>query len=131
MRRFSDLFERASIDEAFLDVTAAASAACASEPPYESCMRGAHNERVEEMLSYAGDVAAGSDAWTPDVSDAFDVHLLAGARICNELRAAVAAELGYTVSGGIAHNKVCVEMAACTLHRSRGLPPTCAIAASP
>jgi nucleotidyltransferase/DNA polymerase involved in DNA repair len=47
----------------------------------------------------------GIDGGVVDAQHAFDSRLLRGAAITAQIRAAVKKELGYTVSGGIAHNK--------------------------
>jgi nucleotidyltransferase/DNA polymerase involved in DNA repair len=47
----------------------------------------------------------GIDGAVVDAQHAFDSRLLRGAAITAQIRAAVRQELGYTVSGGIAHNK--------------------------
>ena len=97
--------EKASIDEAYLDVT----------------------ERVQELrrnLSSASE-AAGEDfaAWpTPESSDSAvygqidlanenDLRLLLGAKICQQARAAVTAHTSFTCSGGISHNKMLSKLA--------------------
>jgi DNA polymerase eta len=99
------LVEKASIDEAYLDVT----------------------QRVQEMrrnLSLASE-AAGEEflGWpTPessnsavygeiDMANENDLRLLLGAQICQMARAAVQAQTNFTCSGGISHNKMLSKLA--------------------
>lgn len=45
-----------------------------------------------------------------------DVKLKIGADICNEVRKMVKEQLGFSMSGGIAHNKTLAKIA-CGLHK--------------
>ena len=86
--------EKASIDEAYLDVTA----------------------EVDEITRVGGDaltsaiergVAESGVVEPPDVlASDVDRRLAVGASVCADVRRAVFEKLGYTVSGGVAHNKV-------------------------
>ncbi|CAM9285497.1 unnamed protein product [Scytosiphon promiscuus] len=93
--------ERASIDEAYLDLTEEVAKICqeaeagkgegVGDPP-ETDLQGAAGHRV-------------------DTTSAFDRALLAGARLTAAMRLAVENELGFTVSAGIASNKVLAKLA--------------------
>ena len=90
--------ERASVDEAYVDVT----------------------REVDANLKNASDVAArlaaGLEAsghvraLRPEASVA-ETRLALGAEACRRARAAVFAKTGYTMSGGIAHNKMLAKLA--------------------
>ncbi|CAM9159339.1 unnamed protein product [Ectocarpus fasciculatus] len=93
--------ERASIDEAYLDLTEEAAKLC---------------QEVE--AGNARDVAdspetdlQGTAGHRVDPTNAFDRALLAGARLTAAMRLAVEQELGFTVSAGIASNKVLAKLA--------------------
>ncbi|KAG0625135.1 hypothetical protein M758_2G030400 [Ceratodon purpureus] len=110
-RRYSKLCERASIDEAYLDV---------SEPV---------EEMLEKDIDWEGELlrllepASGSERTSKGVPvmlieggslavyNAYDRRLLAGAIIADQMRAAVRNELGYTISVGIASNKLLAKIA--------------------
>ena len=89
--------ERASIDEAYIDVTEEVDAATAAES--------------SDTAARAGIAASGAVvALEPDVSEP-DRRLAIGAAICARVRAAVWRETGYTMSGGVAHNKMLAKLA--------------------
>ncbi|KAK9812531.1 hypothetical protein WJX73_006603 [Symbiochloris irregularis] len=102
--------ERASIDECYLDLTVEARkrlSAAAGHPP-----RPTSFERVH-VCTEQGPVEDARDWWDRnDQSWGDGERLLATtAAIMVELRAAVRAELGYTCSAGIAHNKILAKLA--------------------
>ena len=85
-RRYSPTVERASIDEAYLDLTEVVAKRF-----------NAGNYEIE----WKGKVIGGE--FVPK-SEA-DIKLMIGAQIINTVRSTVHSELGYTCSAGIAHNK--------------------------
>ncbi|XP_068629760.1 DNA polymerase eta [Battus philenor] len=112
LQRHTPLFERASIDEAYLDITI---------PVKQRLDTLDVNTITKAMLPNT--FALGyetlddfiSDVWNCN-SDSLDfdyVHtkqLLVGAVIVSEIRAAVFNETGYECSAGIAHNKIMAKL---------------------
>ncbi|XP_048479605.1 DNA polymerase eta isoform X2 [Plutella xylostella] len=112
LQKFTTLLERASIDEAYLDITA---------PVLERL-------KTADISSVTSDAMPNTFALGYDNLDQFisDVHnygsdsidfdhdnakmLLVGAAIVSEIRAAVYAETGYRCSAGIAHNKILAKL---------------------
>ncbi|CAM6090320.1 unnamed protein product [Calypogeia fissa] len=104
-RRFSDVYEKASIDEAYLDVTA----------------------KVEEMINQGRNwdhelqrLLDNNEQGSPSMVvldgplvpfNSYDRRMLAGAIIADQIRACVRNELGYTCSVGIATNKLLAKIA--------------------
>ena len=86
--------EKASIDEAYVDLTDLA--------------RG----ELETVLSDPGAWAAarGSGKWDPDAEDDYDALLVAGSSVCMRLRAIVKEQLGYEMSAGIAPTKMLAKL---------------------
>eukprot|EP00854_Cymbomonas_tetramitiformis_P016598 gene16598-19714_t len=116
-QRYTPLCERASIDEAYLDLTASPPSAylllrpleCMAAQVEESlrgCTSGSQG-RQEEDFGPADDQVLGGIRRT----DALDRRLMIGGKLVAQLRSAVASELGYTVSAGIAHNKMLAKLA--------------------
>ncbi len=104
-QRFCPLVERASIDEAYLDLTAQVDKLYAQ-------YQAAPNEQKEWkwqslVLGGGGGSAGGGTGAATDFapSSETEIRLYFGAQIVAEVRAAVFAELGYTCSGGVAHNR--------------------------
>ena len=94
--------ERASIDEAYVDVTREVDAAMAEGSD--------SNISVEEMVR-AGVASSGAVVeLTPSTSE-HDRRLAIGAYICAKLRDAVFQRTGFTMSGGVAHNKMLAKLA--------------------
>jgi len=97
--------ERASIDEAYVDVTREVDAIlrdAASRENDESLV----SSRVASGVNASGFVRA----LRPDASVS-DRRLALGADACRRARAAVFEKTGYTMSGGIAHNKMLAKLA--------------------
>ncbi|XP_078391386.1 DNA polymerase eta [Cetorhinus maximus] len=146
MSRFA-VIERASIDEAYVDLTAVA----------RQRVREMEGQRVDHSLlkttfvegfprhdhvQPSGDPAtqreeqrrAGIEAWLDSLpshcdQDSPDLQLTAGALIVEEMRAAVEAETGYRCSAGISHNKVLAKLS-CGLNKPnrQTLLPMCSVA---
>ncbi|DBA89011.1 TPA: hypothetical protein ACH3X2_000227 [Trebouxia sp. C0005] len=101
--------ERASIDECYLDLTEEAHkrlAASGGQPPLPI-----NPDRVH-ICGQDGDEAV-ADWWKrhPEQWQAGELLLACGATAVADLRAAVAAELDYSCSAGIAHNKILAKLA--------------------
>jgi DNA polymerase eta len=101
--------ERASIDEAYLDLTEAAAARLAATggpPPAPPAAAGA-------AVCAAGGGLADAAAWfarPPAAWGPGEALLAAGAAIVAERRAAVLAALGYTTSAGVAHTRLLAKL---------------------
>ena len=91
--------ERASIDEAYLDVTAEVDAVLLGDP-----------EDIAARVRLGVDASGAVAPLDPDAS-ALDRRLAIGADVCRRARAAVFAETGFTMSGGVAHNKMLAKLA--------------------
>ncbi|KAG6541300.1 hypothetical protein Mapa_017353 [Marchantia paleacea] len=103
-RRFSDLCEKASIDEAYLDVTSRVE---------KMMIQGCNWD--QELHRLIGNQEEGSETIVLDgplvTFNSYDRRMLAGAIIAEKIRAAVRNELGYTCSVGIATNKLLAKIA--------------------
>ncbi|KPJ00150.1 DNA polymerase eta [Papilio xuthus] len=112
LQRFTPLFERASIDEAYLDITI----------PVQQRMQTLNVNTLKKdmapntfVLGYDSieDFIAEVQGCSSDNID-FDYEqakqLLVGATIVSEIRAAVFNETGYECSAGIAHNKIMAKL---------------------
>lgn len=92
--------ERASIDEAYVDVTREVDAAVATANAAEI------DEMVRDGIRRTGAVVP----LTPSTSE-HDRRLAIGAHVCAGIRASVLQRTGFTMSGGIAHNKMLAKLA--------------------
>jgi DNA polymerase eta len=117
--RFSPLCEKASIDEAYLDLTAQVEALLTQNPEPETAPVY-NNQETASASSKSEPISMGTVQARPDVivldgplnpSNEYDRRLLAGATIVAQLREAVFHELGYTCSAGIAPNKLLAKLA--------------------
>ncbi|XP_049866724.1 DNA polymerase eta [Pectinophora gossypiella] len=112
LQKFTTLLERASIDEAYLDITA----------PVQERLKSLNVNTVTTEI-IPNTYALGYDSVEDFVSDVhscssdsieFDYEharrLLVGAVIVSEIRAAVYEETGYRCSAGIAHNKILAKL---------------------
>ncbi|XP_039756665.1 DNApol-eta isoform X2 [Pararge aegeria] len=113
LQKFTPLLERASIDEAYLDITAPVRTRLATLDvqtlrgdmmPDTFCVGYG---RLEEFVSEV--LAGGSDCIDFDPEHA--KQLLVGALIVSEIRAAVRAETGYACSAGVAHCRSLAKLA--------------------
>lgn len=92
------VFERASIDEAYFDVTA----------EVERRMRRARTDDVAGAPDLSGTVVVGDKL---DLGSDLDRRLAVGAAIAAEIRARVWSQCSYTVSAGICFNKMLAKFA--------------------
>ncbi|XP_048452959.1 DNA polymerase eta isoform X2 [Rhincodon typus] len=134
MSRFA-VIERASIDEVFVDLTAAAHQRCCKLEGQRIDGRLLETTFVEGFSPYnqaeqPGDPAvqrekarrAGLDSWldslplTSQDGECPELLLTVGALIIEEMRAAVEQETGYTCSAGVSHNKVLAKLS-CGLNK--------------
>ncbi|XP_063821476.1 DNA polymerase eta [Ostrinia nubilalis] len=112
LQKFTTLLERASIDEAYLDITA----------PVQERLKTINVNSVTTDL-IPNTYALGYDSVDQFIDDIhncgcdsidFDYEhakeLLVGAIIVSEIRAAVYEETGYRCSAGIAHNKILAKL---------------------
>ncbi|KAJ8906386.1 hypothetical protein NDN08_002879 [Rhodosorus marinus] len=88
--------ERASIDEAYLDLT-----------DMVKKRRGIRDN--DENLSRASDSIILGEGLDPSRKD--DLSLIIGSEITSDLRRMIREELGYTCSAGVAHNKTLAKLA--------------------
>ena len=94
--------ERASIDEAYVDVTREVDAAVATT----NQRRDRRDGPRRGIIRRTGAVVP----LTPSTSE-HDMRLAIGAHICAGIRAAVLHQTGFTMSGGVAHNKMLAKLA--------------------
>eukprot|EP00912_Choanoflagellata_sp_UC4_P000673 UC4_evm3s420 len=90
------IIEKASVDEAYIDVTSLAQAQLKWEHGQSSLVKDMFAST--HVLGLSSNV--GESSWNRDVT------LLVGAQIAAELRAAILTKTGYTCSAGIACNKL-------------------------
>lgn len=102
LAELAPLMERVSIDECYVDVTAAAAANAQLRAAEGADMHTGH-----DVASVFGDTAA----WVATRSDPLDSLLLEGAALCAALRSAVQEATGFTMSAGIAHTKLVAKLA--------------------
>ncbi|XP_017770265.1 PREDICTED: DNA polymerase eta [Nicrophorus vespilloides] len=107
--KFTKLLERASVDEAYLDITDSV------------CERiSLHKDLTSKDLPNTKIVGYDHvDHYLTDVSDLHNdanLKLAIGGMIAEEIRRQVFEETGYTCSAGIAHNKILAKLV-CGLHK--------------
>uniref|UniRef100_A0A182QTL6 DNA polymerase eta n=1 Tax=Anopheles farauti TaxID=69004 RepID=A0A182QTL6_9DIPT len=124
LKSFTPLLERASIDEAYLDITERVLVRIREmnegkfhllpEKLANTFAVGYDNigEFVKKLSSTFETGSSGNS--TPDQLEykKSDIKLLVGASIVNEIRAAVKEKTGYECSAGIAHNKILAKLTA-------------------
>ncbi|KAJ3037334.1 DNA-directed DNA polymerase eta rad30 [Rhizophlyctis rosea] len=106
-QRYCQKFQRASIDEAYLDVTEEVNNRIARLNLVETADSGADADEPLVNWEGAGYIVG------EEVTESFGWHDLAlriGAAISQEIRDAVFKELRYTCSCGIAHNKTLAKL---------------------
>ncbi|XP_054732862.1 DNA polymerase eta [Anastrepha obliqua] len=135
LQRFTPLLERASVDEAYLDITEAVNkrlgdmnagsfmlqpqglvntyaVGYAGIGEYVNLITNRfNNPNTEDIDLESGAFAQAHDAADMAATRHSDIRLLIGAAIAGEVRAAVKAETGYECSAGIAHNKILAKLA--------------------
>ena len=95
--------ERASVDEAYVDVTREVDAILSKN--------SLNSNDIAATLITAGMEASGFVRSLRPEASVSDARLALGAEACRRARAAVFAKTGYTMSGGIAHNKMLAKLA--------------------
>jgi len=95
--------ERASVDEAYVDVTREVDAILSKNSN--------NSNDIAATLITAGMEASGFVRPLRPEASVSDARLALGAEACRRARAAVFAKTGYTMSGGIAHNKMLAKLA--------------------
>lgn len=116
--QFSDVVERASIDEAYLDLTEACKTV-----PIPSSVDAVPNTYLGQWpkatASQGGtDPKAELAAWLSEIEepDCPDALLARAAALAEQIRAAVFIQTGFRCSAGIAHNKILAKLA-CGLNK--------------
>ncbi|XP_050345009.1 DNA polymerase eta isoform X2 [Nymphalis io] len=112
LQRFTTLLERASIDEAYLDITIPVQKRIQTINVHtlsSSMMPNTFALGYDSFDNFISDIhSCGSDSIEFDYDHA--KKLIVGAQIVSEIRAAVFEETGYTCSAGIAHNKILAKL---------------------
>ncbi|XP_055914188.1 DNA polymerase eta [Eupeodes corollae] len=128
LQKFTNLLERASVDEAYLDITAEVNKRMENmnagtfflQPEilvntfavgYENI--GLYISEITSKISNPCDDDEFSLSYDVDDTPAVrksDLRLLIGAAICSEIRAAVKRETSFECSAGIAHNKILAKL---------------------
>ncbi|KAL2917522.1 N-acetyltransferase eso1 [Polyrhizophydium stewartii] len=113
----SGTFQRASIDEAYLDITDQVNSEILSHdwPAGPRSGHGAESGTAEPLVRWEDDpdtmqavaTAAETRGWA-------DLQLFVGAQVCKRIRRRLFDELGYTCSAGIAHNKMLAKLVSAT-----------------
>ncbi|ABO98773.1 predicted protein [Ostreococcus lucimarinus CCE9901] len=103
--------ERASIDEAYLDLTESAKKVL-EETAWATILEKARTSHAAGASAVSGKGYASVAWWNRDESEWREEEklLAAGAYICFNLRKACVDELGYTLSAGIALNKMLAKL---------------------
>ncbi|KAI5067385.1 hypothetical protein GOP47_0017913 [Adiantum capillus-veneris] len=103
-QEYADICERASIDEAYLDVTKKVEIFMT-----KACMWSQELERL--LGNPEGKAGMVIESGSFDVCDLVNRRLLAGAIVAEQIRNDVRSKLGYTCSVGIATNKLLAKIA--------------------
>ncbi|XP_052901398.1 DNA polymerase eta [Anopheles moucheti] len=124
LKSFTPLLERASIDEAYLDITERVLSRIREMnegkfqllPEKLADTFAVGYENIGEFVKKLSNTfdAGSAENNTPDRLEykKSDIKLLVGASIVNEIRAAVKEKTGYECSAGIAHNKILAKLTA-------------------
>ncbi|XP_049281759.1 DNA polymerase eta [Anopheles funestus] len=124
LKSFTPLLERASIDEAYLDITERVLSRIRemNEGKFQLLPEKLANtfavgyENIGEFVKKLSNTfdagSAESNATDRLEYKKSDIKLLVGASIVNEIRAAVKEKTGYECSAGIAHNKILAKLTA-------------------
>ncbi|XP_020817854.1 DNA polymerase eta [Drosophila serrata] len=131
LQRFTTLLERASVDEAYLDITETVNLRM------KQMQSGAFALKPQELVNTFAVGYSNIGDYVNKITNRFanpyidderfalsydqndlpavrqsDIRLLIGASVAGEVRAAVKKETGYECSAGIAHNKILAKLAA-------------------
>ncbi|KAH8239684.1 hypothetical protein KR032_006725 [Drosophila birchii] len=131
LQRFTTLLERASVDEAYLDITETVNLRM------QQMQSGAFALKPQELVNTFAVGYSNIGDYVNKITNRFanpymdderfalsydqndlpavrqsDIRLLIGASVAGEVRAAVKKETGYECSAGIAHNKILAKLAA-------------------
>lgn len=119
--QFTNTVQRASVDEAYIDLTLLVDERLKSVKHFE-----ASQWKSTFIVGYTIDGCndeekrqSGMRSWLEDcesIHNSSSLRLAVGALIVEEMRAAVLAETGFNCSAGIAHNKILAKLA-CGLHK--------------
>ncbi|XP_056326537.1 DNA polymerase eta [Danio aesculapii] len=128
MSRFA-VIERASIDEAYMDLTASVQERLKNTSVQDITAQQLKNTHIQGFptqqenahLDRDAQRAAGLQQWldllsSGTESSSADLHLAVGALIVEQMRAAVEEHTGFRCSAGISHNKVLAKLA-CGLNK--------------
>lgn len=109
----ADICERASIDEAYIDVTRQVETLVEQGCNWDNELRRLLGDQrmTERLLSSEEKPGMVVEKGSLKTSDAVDRRLLAGAVIAERIRVDVRTKLGYTCSVGIATNKLLAKIA--------------------
>ncbi|CAH1973587.1 unnamed protein product [Acanthoscelides obtectus] len=111
LQTFTNLLERASVDEAYLDITEAVEKRLNNE---------SHNIDVDKLINtfVVGYADTKEFIRLANNNELFEnnVKLAVGGLITEEIRAAVLEKTGYKCSAGVAHNKILAKLV-CGLHK--------------
>ncbi|XP_052819667.1 DNA polymerase eta-like isoform X1 [Mya arenaria] len=119
LSRFSDCVERASVDEAYIDLTDEVNKRMVNLGQRPVSLGDLPNTHVvghdkdkdgKDQSDWLG------QAFDPDCLEVHDQRLAVGAVIAEEMRAAVFEDTGFRCSAGIAHNKILSKLA-CGFHK--------------
>lgn len=112
LSRFCDSCERASVDEAYLDLTERVKMRMLTMGLDEIAKKSAESTFLEGFTADdKEDKDVDTDAWRASLESDENVRRLAvGAIIVSEMREAVLQETQFTCSAGIAHNKVLAKL---------------------
>lgn len=120
--KFTNLLERASIDEAYLDITDNVAERMKDMRDKKFQMQAPHFVNTHAVGyntigNFIQDVSAAVDQSFAEINDedrasfsSSKLRLLVGGTIVNDIRKAVFEETGYTCSAGIAHNKILAKL---------------------
>ncbi|KAJ6639097.1 DNA polymerase eta, partial [Pseudolycoriella hygida] len=124
LQRFTNMLERASVDEAYLDITESVKQRfkqmndgtfVLTPDKLLNCYAVGYENIGEFIQNLSKKVTnnkdnPGNDSEEDKLYAKYDVKLLIGASIVNEIRVAVKKETGFECSAGIAHNKILAKL---------------------
>ena len=102
------IFERASIDEFYVDVSAAVDAIIASSSELDVLKTEFRGREIKESLSHSQIAGTPPDSFPAEEAD---YRLIVGAAIAKSIRASILGALNFTVSAGIAHSRLTAKVA--------------------